>query len=106
MKNPNPTKRSSSSAAALTNLTECIAPQLAAVEKRFSEELKSDLACVNALVKHVSRFRGKMLRPMLVLLSGRAIGKGDLSDAHVTIATVVEMVHMATLVHDDILDDA
>jgi octaprenyl-diphosphate synthase len=45
-----------------------------------------------------------MLRPCLVLLSGRCCG--ELSDAHVTIATVVEMVHMATLVHDDVLDEA
>ena len=90
--------------ALLANLTACIAPQLAAVERRFHEELATDLRCVNTLVKHVSRFRGKMLRPMLVLLSGRACG--ELTDAHVTIATVVEMVHMATLVHDDVLDEA
>src|ERR1041385_248921 len=89
---------------ALASLTECIAPQLAAVDQLFRRELNSDLACVNTLVKHVSRFRGKMLRPMLVLLSGRACG--ELNDAHVTIATVVEMVHMATLVHDDVLDEA
>src|SRR5215210_6298881 len=89
----------------LASLTDCIRPQLEAVERLFHEELSSDLACVNTLVKHVSRFRGKMLRPMLVLLSGRATGT-ELTDAHVTIATVVEMVHMATLVHDDVLDDA
>src|SRR5437773_1924004 len=91
-------------ATTLAGLTECIAPQLAAVDVRFREELISELSCVNALVKHVSRFRGKMLRPMLVLLSGRACG--ELTDAHVTLATVVEMVHMATLVHDDVLDEA
>ena len=92
---------------ALATLTECIAPQLAAVDRRFTEELTSDLACVNTLIRHVSRFRGKMLRPMLVLLSGRAAnGGGELTDAHVTVATVVEMVHMATLVHDDVLDEA
>jgi octaprenyl-diphosphate synthase len=92
----------------LAALTECIAPQLAAVDRRFDEELSSDLACVNQLVKHVSRFHGKMLRPMLVLLSGKAVvGDGaELGDAHVTLATVVEMVHMATLVHDDVLDEA
>jgi octaprenyl-diphosphate synthase len=89
----------------LANLTECIAPQLAAVDARFREELGSDIGCVNTLVKHVSRFRGKMLRPMLVLLSGRACG-AELNDVHVTLATVVEMVHMATLVHDDVLDEA
>ena len=89
---------------ALASLTDCIRPQLDTVEKIFHEELSSDLACVNTLVKHVSRFRGKMLRPCLVLLSGKACG--ELNDAHNVIATVVEMVHMATLVHDDVLDEA
>jgi octaprenyl-diphosphate synthase len=45
-----------------------------------------------------------MLRPCLVLLTGKACG--ELRDAHTVIATVVEMVHMATLVHDDVLDEA
>jgi octaprenyl-diphosphate synthase len=90
--------------AALDSLTDCIRPQLQAVERLFREELSSDLPCVNSLVKHVSRFHGKMLRPCLVLLSGKACG--ELSDAHTVIATVVEMVHMATLVHDDVLDEA
>src|SRR5947207_12504177 len=90
--------------ATLAALTECIAPQLEAVDRLFSRELQSRLECVNALVRHVSRFRGKMLRPCLVLLSGQACGAAG--DAHVTIATVVEMVHMATLVHDDVLDEA
>src|SRR4051812_37452178 len=88
----------------LASIADCVAPQMAAVDRLFHEELKSELACVNTLVRHVSRFRGKMLRPCLVLLSGRACGR--LTDAHVTIATVVEMVHMATLVHDDVLDEA
>src|SRR5688500_16413801 len=88
----------------LAGLIDSIAPQLAAVERRFEQELAGDLPCVNALVKHVSRFRGKMLRPTLVLLAGKACG--ELSDAHTVLATVVEMVHMATLVHDDVLDEA
>jgi octaprenyl-diphosphate synthase len=86
----------------LMGLTDCIATELAAVDARFQQELSS--ACVNTLVKHVSRFRGKMLRPTLLLLAGRACG--ELTDAHITLATVVEMVHMATLVHDDVLDEA
>src|SRR5437868_5593612 len=90
--------------ATLARLTECIAPQLAAVDDLFHAELSGDLKCVNTLVKHVSRFRGKMLRPMLVLLSGRACG--EINDAHTVLATVVEMVHMSTLVHDDVLDEA
>jgi octaprenyl-diphosphate synthase len=90
--------------AILAALADCVQPQMQAVDRLFHQELKSELACVNTLVKHVSRFRGKMLRPLLVLLSGKAVGK--LTDAHVTVATVVEMVHMATLVHDDVLDEA
>ncbi|HET6247215.1 MAG TPA: polyprenyl synthetase family protein [Tepidisphaeraceae bacterium] len=89
---------------ALASLTDCIRPQLASVDRLFHEELTSKVSCVNTLVKHVSRFRGKMLRPCLVLLAGKACG--ELSDAHNVIATVVEMVHMATLVHDDVLDEA
>ena len=57
---------------ALSSFTDCIARELAAVDDRFHGELTSDLKCVNTLVKHVSRFRGKMLRPCLVLLSGKA----------------------------------
>ena len=103
MKSTTPAKRPADPVA-LSALTDCIAPQLAAVDVMFRAELNSEITCVNALVKHVGRFRGKMLRPMLVLLSGKACGQ--LTDAHVTIATVVEMVHMATLVHDDVLDEA
>ena len=88
----------------LAAITDCVQPQLDAVERLFHLELRSELTCVNTLVRHVSRFRGKMLRPLLVLLSGKACG--ELTDAHVTVATVVEMVHMATLVHDDVLDEA
>src|SRR5688572_24421336 len=60
---PPPIRRSSTTMnATLAALTECIAPQMAAVERLFHEELTSDLAPVNTLIKHVSRFRGKMLR--------------------------------------------
>jgi octaprenyl-diphosphate synthase len=59
-------------AASLAHLTECIAPELQAVERLFAVEVQSRLECVNVLVRHVSRFRGKMLRPCLVLLGSRA----------------------------------
>jgi octaprenyl-diphosphate synthase len=91
-------------ALAIDAFADCVKPQLDAVEKLFTAELTSNIACVNSLVRHVNRFRGKMLRPLLVLLTGKACGKLD--DAHVVLATVVEMVHMATLVHDDVLDEA
>lgn len=75
------------------------------ISKRiFDEELASELPCVNRLCDQVRPYRGKMLRPILLLLSGKSVG--ELSDAHHTLAAVVEMVHVATLVHDDVLDQA
>ena len=96
-------------------VSEQIADDLADVEKRFAAELRSDLDCVNTLSAHIERYRGKMLRPTLVLVSALACEPlknlpdnsiPAASDAHRIMATVAEMVHMSTLVHDDVLDDA
>jgi len=104
--------------------TQWLSAGLDKVSACFAQELTSDLDCVNELVGHVEQYRGKMLRPTLVLsaaaaavgFDGRGDGenRGDGQDrglsqqmaSLVTLATVTEMVHMATLVHDDILDDA
>jgi octaprenyl-diphosphate synthase len=59
---------------------------------------------VKDMVEHVGRFQGKQLRGALVLLSGEA--SGNSTDEHASIAAVVEMIHLATLVHDDVLDGA
>ena len=59
---------------------------------------------VGDMTDHLSRFHGKQLRAALVLLSGEATGNS--TDEHATIAAIVEMIHLATLVHDDILDGA
>lgn len=88
-------------------------PRLDRVRARFDAELHSDLDCVNRLVERVRRFRGKMLRPVLVLLATDALREGagpadaeGVDEAAEALAAVMEMVHMATLVHDDVLDGA
>ncbi|MCH2134696.1 MAG: polyprenyl synthetase family protein [Phycisphaerales bacterium] len=84
--------------------------QLEAVSTVFQQHLASDHADVNNLCLHIERYRGKMLRPTLVLLSSLAAtgsdSEADLDDRHRIMAAVVEMIHMATLVHDDILDES
>jgi octaprenyl-diphosphate synthase len=88
-------------------LAECtarIAPELAEVERILAAEMSSALPPVQKLVEHCSRLRGKRLRPILVLLSARACG--GIRPEHKKLAAVIEMIHTATLVHDDILDDA
>ena len=82
---------------------------LRVVESCFANELESDLSAVNDLTAHIERYRGKMLRPIVVMLSGMACGKTiepREDDPHIMAAAVTEMIHMATLVHDDVLDDA
>lgn len=83
-----------------------LAEGLERVERRFDEHLASELLPVERLCVHIERYRGKMLRPSLVMLAGLACGDGEISDRHVTVGAVCEMVHMATLVHDDVLDEA
>lgn len=77
---------------------------LAQVEEVFREELRSDYPFVDYLVKYGFRLGGKRLRPALVLLSAGACG--ELRREHVVLAASVEMIHTATLIHDDVLDEA
>lgn len=74
----------------------------------FDAQLASDFPAVNELCRYVERYRGKMLRPTLVLVAGLATTDDgtSLRDEHDIIAATVEMIHMATLVHDDVLDEA
>jgi octaprenyl-diphosphate synthase len=81
-----------------------IAADLDEVERVLARVLKSRYAAVNSVVEHVRHYRGKRLRPALLLLTARACGK--VTPAHPVLGAVVEMIHTATLVHDDILDDA
>ncbi|MHC4488205.1 MAG: polyprenyl synthetase family protein [Planctomycetota bacterium] len=58
---------------------------------------------INRLLEYVSGRSGKMIRPGLVLLAGRCCGK--ITDEHIRIAAIVEMIHNATLLHDDVIDE-
>ncbi|MCB9877084.1 MAG: polyprenyl synthetase family protein [Planctomycetes bacterium] len=94
----------------LHDVTGLVQPQL----ERLNRELLHDLAPghteMRPLIEHVGGFRGKQLRPVLTFLSGMAVRgathSGGLGDDVVTVAKVVELLHTATLVHDDVLDSA
>src|SRR5215813_8535410 len=81
-----------------------IATDLERCEELLRRELSSDDPFVDQLVKHAFRLGGKRLRPALLLLVAKATGK--VTRDHVVMAAVVEMIHTATLVHDDVLDEA
>jgi octaprenyl-diphosphate synthase len=81
-----------------------VAEELDAVEEILRQELSSDKPFVDRLGKHGFRLGGKRLRPALVLLSAKACG--GVRPEHLKLAAMVELVHTATLVHDDVLDEA
>jgi octaprenyl-diphosphate synthase len=88
----------------LASLYAGIESELRRVDTRLATELHSDHPEANDVIRHGIRLSGKRLRPALLLLSGQAVG--PLGDEHITLAAVVEMIHTATLVHDDVLDEA
>jgi octaprenyl-diphosphate synthase len=72
--------------------------------KVFSNVMSSDVILVDKIAKYIVRHKGKGFRPLLVLMSARLAGLPI--EATYTLATVVEILHTATLVHDDVVDDA
>jgi octaprenyl-diphosphate synthase len=88
----------------LAALYATVGSELRRVDTRLADELHSDHAQANEVIRHGFRLSGKRLRPALLLLAGQAVGR--LGDDHITLAAVVEMIHTATLVHDDVLDEA
>ena len=85
-------------------LYEPIRDELIAFEQMLERELRSEHPAVDPLARHGFRLGGKRLRPALVLLSAKAAGVAGRE--HLVLATVIEMIHTATLVHDDVLDSA
>jgi len=81
-----------------------VADDLAEVDRIYDDALLPFRRRFGPIVQHLRHYRGKRLRPALLLLAGHACG--TVTRAHHVLGAVVEMVHTATLVHDDVLDDA
>ena len=77
---------------------------MAAVNQHIFSQLTSDVALINQLGIYIVNSGGKRLRPLLAVLAARALGyKGE---QHVTLATIIEFIHTATLLHDDVVDES
>jgi octaprenyl-diphosphate synthase len=79
-------------------------PFLAAVAERMREQVNAFEPDIAAYAEYALTGQGKQLRPALVALSASATGQPN--DSHVMVAVIIEMVHLATLVHDDVMDEA
>lgn len=86
------------------DIFELVRDDLKRVEREISLETVNSVEAVTAIAQYLQGNGGKRLRPMLVLLSCRLFGKAD--DTAIRMAAVVELIHTATLVHDDVIDNA
>ncbi|MCI0513982.1 polyprenyl synthetase family protein [candidate division KSB1 bacterium] len=88
----------------LQTICEPIKSDLQNFEIEFKAILKSDVLLLNYIIEHITRLKGKRLRPMLVFLTARMVG--DASAQTMKAAILIELLHTATLLHDDVVDES
>jgi octaprenyl-diphosphate synthase len=86
----------------ITTIRELISDDMEAVDKMIIQQLKSDVVLINQIGAYIVHSGGKRLRPMIVLLAARACGYE--SGRHIDLAAIIEFIHTATLLHDDVVD--
>jgi octaprenyl-diphosphate synthase len=97
-------KASSAPALRLAEVAKLVQPHLEQVETRIAQQTSAFDPAIEGYVVYAVGSRGKRLRPLLALLAGGATGKID--SGHLDLAVIVELIHIATLVHDDVMDEA
>lgn len=85
-------------------VTNIIGPELKTFEQRFEAAVKSKTALLDRIMKFIIKRKGKQMRPMFVLLSAKL--HGEINETTYRAAALVELLHTATLVHDDVVDES
>lgn len=75
-------------------------------EKKFHLSMSSRVALLNRITYYIVNRKGKQMRPMFVFLVAKMVSKGEVNDRTYRGASVIELIHTATLVHDDVVDDS
>lgn len=86
----------------LNDIYSLVADDMAAVDRCIGERLHSEVVLINQVAQYIVNSGGKRLRPILHLLSARAVGYAG--PHHIPVAAIVEFIHTATLLHDDVVD--
>lgn len=90
--------------ATLADIKKPVAAEMREFETYFSHTLKSDIPFFHLILNNIIRRKGKQIRPLLVFLTARL--NGTINETTFVAATFIELLHTATLVHDDVVDDA
>jgi octaprenyl-diphosphate synthase len=89
---------------ALTVIKKPVESEMAEFERYFSRTMRSDIPLLNIILNYILRRKGKQMRPLLVFLTARL--NGEIAESTFIAATCIELLHTASLVHDDVVDDA
>ncbi|TDJ55539.1 MAG: polyprenyl synthetase family protein, partial [Ignavibacteria bacterium] len=88
----------------LSKISHPIKSELDTFNEKFKKSIRSKVGLVDLVAKYIIRQKGKKVRPLLVLLSAKIIG--EVNERSYRGAVLVELLHTATLVHDDVVDNA
>lgn len=88
----------------LEDIRRPVSKEMKEFDSRFRSEISSDISLVNIVTRFVLRRKGKQMRPLFVFLSSRLTG--EITESTYTAAALVELMHTATLVHDDVVDES
>lgn len=88
----------------LRSIRRPVEKEMASFETYFNNTMKSNIPLLRIILNYILRRKGKQMRPMLVMLTAKL--HGQITEATFVAATLIELLHTATLVHDDVVDDA
>ena len=88
----------------LASIKKPVEKDMAAFEAYFNKTMRSEIPLLKIILNYILRRKGKQMRPLLVFLSARL--NGEINEATYVAATLIELLHTASLVHDDVVDDA
>lgn len=83
-----------------------IGTEMELFEKKFHESMSSKVALLNRITYYIVNRKGKQMRPMFVFLTAKMVSGGEVNERTYRGASVIELIHTATLVHDDVVDDS
>ena len=90
----------------IKKIKEPIKEEMEIFEKKFKNSMMSEISLLNRITFFIVKRKGKQIRPMFVFLIAKLLGNGNINERSYRGAALVELIHTATLVHDDIVDDS
>ena len=90
----------------IKKIKEPIKEEMKIFEKKFKTSMMSEISLLNRIIFFIVKRKGKQIRPIFVFLAAKLLGNGKVNERSYRGATLIELIHSATIVHDDIVDDS